>query len=283
MIHRPVMVEESMKYLALQKNGTYIDATLGAGGHSRAMLKHVGSRGTVLGIERDHELAKRMTREHVNKLIVEEGNYTDMKKFASRHKLNSISGVLFDLGLSSWHLEESRRGFSFQRDEVLDMRYSTSDDTRAAELVNTLSEKELADLFYTYGEERFSRKIAHAIVSARKSKRIIGTQELVEIISGVVKSRGKTHPATRVFQALRIAVNRELDAVREGIREAMRIVVPGGRVVAISYHSLEDRIIKDAFGEYGNVLTKKPVTPSYEEIAENSRARSAKLRAWENI
>lgn len=281
-MHRPVMVEETMKYLAPEKNGTYIDATLGAGGHALEILKR--ARGAVvLGIERDNDLAAYIRDEKIDGLIVEEGNYTDMKKIARKQHQKNIRGVLFDFGLSSWHLEKSGRGFSFQQNEPLDMRYSIRDNTRAAELLNTLSQDDLADIFYKYGEESNSRAIARAIVRARKEKRITTTRDLVDIISAVIKRRGKIHPATRVFQALRIAVNRELDAVREGIQEAMDLVATRGRVVAISYHSLEDRIVKHAFNSRGLAVTKKPLVPSRAEVESNPRARSARLRAWENV
>ncbi len=281
MIHKPVMAEETMKYLKPKKSGTYIDATLNGGGHAKMLLEALGSSGTLLGIERDHDLVAAMREKKLKGLVVEEGNYTDIKDFASAHKLKNIAGILFDFGFSSWHTDKSKRGFSFQKDEILDMRYSVHDAPSAAELVNMLSERELTDIFLTYGEESYARHIARAIVTARKKKRIFYTRELTDIISQVVTHRGKTHPATRVFQALRIAVNHELDAVRVGIREAMALVAPYGRVVAISYHSLEDRIVKKEFSAFGNVITKKPIAPQRAEILNNPRARSAKLRAWE--
>ncbi|MEK7576349.1 MAG: 16S rRNA (cytosine(1402)-N(4))-methyltransferase RsmH [Patescibacteria group bacterium] len=281
-IHEPVLLEEVIKYLDIKKNGVYIDATMNGGGHAQEILKRVGSKGTVLGIDRDEKLVNRIKKQHIKGLIAEEGNYIHMAQLAEKNHLQNIQGVLFDFGLSSWHLEQSHRGFSFMRDEVLDMRFSESDAITAAHIVNSYSEAELAKIFKLYGEMRYAHMLARAIVQERKSERILTTGRLVDIAKKYIRG-GKTHPATQLFQALRIAVNQELDAVRLGIIAAMRLVAPGGRVAAISFHSLEDRIVKNTFREFGQIITKKPILGTREEIIRNPRSRSAKLRAWENL
>ncbi len=274
MIHIPVLTKEVLTYLSPRKGGTYIDATLDGGGHTRAILKQIGPQGKVLGIEWDGEIAHIIKKEKIPNLIVVEDSYTNMSQIAVQHKIRKVDGVLFDFGMSSWHVEASGKGFSFMRDEVLDMRYSPRTKITAAEIINTYSEQKLADLFWRFGEERGARRIAKAIVNARKVSRIITTSDLVRVIS--------VRP-TKVFQALRIAVNDELNNVTEGLRVAMGLVREEGRVVAISFHSLEDRIVKQLFAVSGRVLTKKVVTSSRSEILDNPRARSARLRAWENV
>ncbi len=281
-IHEPVLLNEVMQYLNIKKGGIYIDATMNGGGHTQEILRRVGSKGTVLGIDRDGVLVDRIKKQQIKGLIAEEGNYIHMKEFAEKNRLENVQGILFDFGYSSWHIEESQRGFSFMRDEVLDMRFSTRETTTAASIVNGYSMSELAKIFKEYGEMRYAHTIARAIVQERKHGRILTTGKLIEIAKKYIHG-GKIHPATQLFQALRIAVNQELDAVRLGILAAMRLVAPGGRVVAISFHSLEDRIVKNTFRESGSVITKKPVSATREEIIQNPRARSAKLRAWENI
>ncbi len=271
-----------MEYLQPHKDGIYIDATLGGGGHTRAILEKTGPLGTVLGIEQDPEIAEKIKKENIKNLIIENTSYITMEKLATLHKLNRVDGVLFDFGMNSWHVDASGRGFSFQKDEVLDMRFDPSNNTSAAHIINQSTAHELEDIFRTYGEERRARQIAEAIVDERKNGRILTTERLVAIISRIVPKSAK-HPATRVFQALRIAVNRELDNVAEGLAAAFRLVSPGGRVVAIAFHSLEDRIVKQAMrnAEGGYMLTKKAVHASRAEYLENPRSRSAVLRVWE--
>lgn len=277
-IHEPVLVREVMQYLQVKKGGWYIDATMNGGGHTNEILKQAGRGGGVLGIERDPELIKKAKQKNGINLIVEESNYTNMEQLAKKHNLTTIDGILFDFGLSSWHLDASGRGFSFRRDEVLDMRFSQKDAETAAEIVNTYSESNLADIFMSYGEVRQARRVAHAITEARKKARILTTSDLVKICKRITPKG-----TAMVFQALRIAVNKELEAVQLGIAAAMRLVAPGGRIVAISFHSLEDRIVKNAFRTSGIVLTKKPVCASRDEMVKNPRAGSAKLRAWERV
>lgn len=271
-----------MEYLQPKRGGTYIDATLGAGGHTRAILEKIGYEGTVLGIEQDPELAEKIKEEHIKHLIIENASYITMEQLATSHTLDRVDGVLFDFGMNSWHIDASGRGFSFQKDEVLDMRFDPLNATSAAHIINQSTAHELEDIFRTYGEERRARKIAEAIVDERKNGRILTTERLVSVIGRIVPKSAK-HPATRVFQALRIAVNRELDNVAEGLAAALRLVSPGGRVVAIAFHSLEDRIVKQAMRntEGGVMLTKKAIRATRAEYLENTRSRSAVLRAWE--
>jgi len=274
-----------MEYLNIKKGGMYIDSTLNGGGHAKAILKRAGDTARVIGIERDHAIASRIRAENVRGLIVEEGNYTDMERIAQKHGIHEVDGVLFDFGMSSWHVDSSGRGFSFAVDEPLDMRYEPSEGGEsAAAVVNSYTADDLAKIFREYGEERYANRIAQKIVTERREKRITTSSRLSDIVASAVSRRGKIHPATRVFQALRIYVNQELDNMRVGIQAACALVVPKGRVVAISFHSLEDRIVKNLFrSTTGKVLTKKPVTPQQSEIAKNPRSRSALLRAWENI
>ncbi len=282
MIHNPVLVDKVIEYLQPRSGGIYIDATLGAGGHARMILEKIGSEGTVLGIEQDLELAKKIEEEHIKNLIIENASYITMEQLVKLHKLDRIDGVLFDFGMNSWHVDASGRGFSFSKDEVLDMRFDTLNDISAAHIINQSTSSELEDIFRTYGEERRARRIAEAIVEERKNGRILTTGRLTSIISRIVPKSAR-HPATRVFQALRIAVNRELDNVAEGLAAAFRLVSPGGRVVAIAFHSLEDRIVKQAMRDIGggHVLTKKAVRATRVEYLANPRSRSAVLRAWE--
>ncbi len=282
MIHKPVLIAEVMEYLQPRHGGTYIDATLGGGGHARAILEKIGFEGRVLGIEQDPELAEKIKKEHIKNLIIENTSYITMEQLATSHTLDRVDGVLFDFGMNSWHVDASGRGFTFSKDEVLDMRFDPSQSTSAAHIINQSTAHELEDIFRTYGEERRARQIAEAIVSDRKNGRILTTERLVSIISRIVPKSAK-HPATRVFQALRIVVNRELDNIAEGLAAAFRLVVPGGRVVAIAFHSLEDRIVKQSMraAHDGNMLTKKAVRAARVEYLENPRSRSAVLRAWE--
>lgn len=284
-IHEPVLLEETLTYLQPVEGGTYIDATLGAGGHTRAILKRIGPKGSVIGIERDLELAAKIQEKNIQGLHIVTGNYKDMKTMTEELAKKDINGVLFDFGFNSWHVDGAGRGFTFQKNEPLDMRYSTTEIMKASDIINTMSEAGLADIFFAYGEERAAKKIARAIVRERAERSIETTDDLSRIVCAAKKApaRGRIHPATKVFQALRIAVNNELQSIREGVRAAMDMVVPGGRVVAISFHSLEDRIVKELFRTEGLVLTKKPVIASRKEQIENPRARSAKLRAWEKV
>jgi 16S rRNA (cytosine1402-N4)-methyltransferase len=298
--HVPVLLKEAIDFLNVRRGGTYIDATVGLGGHSYEIAKRLGAPGHLIGLDKDPGALER-ARE---KLVVSRSSsvvgQTDWPMVELRHgsfadlandqRPTTIDGLLADLGVSSLQLSDATRGFSFQADGPLDMRMDPRSERTAEQVVNHLDERELADVIYEFGEERRSRRIARAIV---RSRPIRSTAHLAEVISAAARpmnqAERRIHPATRTFQALRIFVNRELDDLRALLEAAPRILKPGGRVVVISFHSLEDRIVKDAFREgankdkYFRVLTKKPVTASLEEQDRNPRARSAKLRAAERV
>ncbi len=279
-----MLLAEAVEALQVRPGKWYVDATLGGGGHTRAILD---CGGKVLGVDHDrraieratHELEKEIKRGNV---IVRKANFVEMSMLTKREHL-PISGILFDLGMSSLQLAE-KRGFSFV-DETLDMRMDEELGVTAKDLVNVLSQEELKMLFRRYGEETRAGSVAARIVDARKKRPIRAARELAQIISENRSVRG-LHPATKVFQALRIAVNDELNNLRKALPQAIELVQPGGRVVVISFHSLEDRIVKQCFRSYSDsgkasILTKKPVLPSQSEVAENPRSRSAKLRVAE--
>jgi len=291
--HKPVLLSEVVEYLNLRPGRKYIDATVGGGGHAAAIVE---KGGIVLGIDVDPqavEFAKRSLaakfKVQNSKFKIIRGNFKEIEKIAKENNFYPAAGILYDLGLSSWQLEQSGRGFSFQKDELLDMRADPDLKVTAADLVNGLTEPELTKLFEKYGEEKYARQIAGAIIRSRWDKPLRTSRELAEIASRSVRERGKRrleriHPATKVFQALRIAVNDELNNLQSSLPQAFGLLEPKGRLAVISYHSLEDRIVKNFFketGSRGKILTKKPVTPSEAEIVENLRARSAKLRAIE--
>jgi 16S rRNA (cytosine1402-N4)-methyltransferase len=285
-MHIPVLLKETMGYLDPQENGNYIDCTLNGGGHTREILKRNGPAGKVLGIELDKDIFEKIRNENIERLIPVNDSYLNIGKIAAESGFEGIKGILFDIGMSSWHVDESQRGFSFKNDEPLLMNYGDEEIT-AADIVNNFDEKEIERILDEYGEEKYSRKIARKIVEARRSEKIKSTFQLIEIIRESTPNdyhHGKIHFATRTFQALRIAVNRELENFRGALPEALSLLDKDGRLVAISFHSLEDKIIKDFLkdreqkGEI-EILTKKPVGPGEEEIIRNPRSRSAKLRA----
>jgi 16S rRNA (cytosine1402-N4)-methyltransferase len=274
--HEPVMVAEVLRFL--DGASTVIDATLGAGGHAEALLTAGVDR--VIGLDRDPEAIEFATR----RLAGFGERFTAVQtRFSQLPAENRVDGVLYDLGVSSMQLDRPERGFSYRADGPLDMRMGP-DDERAMDVVNEGSEEELARIVFEYGEERRSRRVASAIVRARSRAPIRTTDELARVVASALGARrGGPHPARRTFQALRIAVNRELEELSASLPRAVEALAPGGRVVAISYHSLEDRIVKRFVNgrEDLEALTKKPLTPSAEEAARNPRARSAKLRAAE--
>ncbi len=310
MIHIPVLLREVIEYLNPQLGRKFIDATINGGGHALAILEHIIPGGKLLGIEWDGELLKRLETQiqhsqFKNNAVLINDSYSNLERIAEDNDFKNVQGVIFDLGMSSWHLEESGGGFSFAKDEPLDMRFSRRADDdggpTAAEIINKYREEELAKILKENGDERFARQIAGAIVKARKEKPIMTTFQLVEIIknstpfwyrrsriprrsaSGTLRGR---HFATKTFQALRIAVNNELENIRSGIGQAKNILAAGGRLAVISFHSLEDRIVKNFFREENKkgdlkILTKKPVKAGLAEITANPRARSAKLRVAE--
>ena len=294
--HVPVLLKEAIDFLAVRRGGTYIDATVGLGGHSCEIAKRLGAPGHLIGLDKD-PAALAIARE---KLAPEGRDWPEITllhrsfaEIAKGQKPATVDGILADIGVSSLQLDDAARGFSFQADGPLDMRMDPRGERTAEQVVNHLDERQLADVIYEFGEERRSRRIARAIC---RSRPIRSTAHLADVISAAARpmNRGqdkhdrRIHPATLTFQALRIFVNRELDDLKALLEAAPRILKPGGRVVVISFHSLEDRIVKDAFREgaqegYFRVLTKKPVTATEEESDRNPRARSAKLRAAEKV
>ena len=292
--HSPVMVKEVLSWLLPRTASSICDGTVGNGGHAEALLNEM--EGTLIGIDRDEE-ALAVCRRHLSRygerVVLIKGLFVDLPLHLNQAGFQRTDGVLLDLGVSSRQLDDPKRGFSFQSDGPLDMRMDQSSGRTAADLVNSLPESELADLIYQYGEERFSRRIARAIVQARLDHLFRTTRELVAVITDAVPAayrNGRIHCATRTFQALRIAVNREIETLEVALRGMVGILRPGGRIAVISFHSLEDRIVKHTFRALSTgddarlkVLTKKPQLPTDEERRSNSRARSAKLRVAERI
>jgi 16S rRNA (cytosine1402-N4)-methyltransferase len=293
--HVPVLLKEAIDFLAVRRGGTYIDATVGLGGHSLEIAKRLGAPGHLIGLDKD-PAALGIARKRLTSVGVSPANrdwpeitllHASFAEIGRRFPSAVADGILADLGVSSLQFNDPARGFSFQAEGPLDMRMDPQAELTAEQVVNHLDERELADVIYEFGEERRSRRIARAIV---RSRPIRTTAQLAEIVSAAARpmKHGRIHPATRTFQALRIFVNRELDGLRKLLEAVPQLLKPGGRLVIISFHSLEDRIVKDAMregakqGQY-RLLTKKPVTPSEEEIDLNPRARSAKLRAAERV
>jgi 16S rRNA (cytosine1402-N4)-methyltransferase len=294
--HVPVLLQEAIRFLNVRPGGTYVDATLGYAGHSSAIARALGAGGRLIAFDRDPE-AMEIARGKLAGLAEELGaampavdfHDVEFSQAAERLEPGSVDGVLADFGVSSMQLDQAHRGFSFQAEGFLDMRMNPRQELTAAQVVNQAGEKELADLIYEFGEERRSRRIARAIVRARP---ITTTAELARIVSAAAptmkheRGRHQIHPATRTFQALRIYVNDELGEIRALLDEAPRLLKPEGRLVVISFHSLEDRLVKDALREGARqgiyeVLTRKPVVAEEQETESNPRARSAKLRAAE--
>ncbi|MBI2625008.1 MAG: 16S rRNA (cytosine(1402)-N(4))-methyltransferase RsmH [Candidatus Nealsonbacteria bacterium] len=288
-MHIPVLQKEVIEYLDIQPNENFVDCTFGEGGHSAVMLENNGPNGKVLGIEADEELIG--NAKYGNRLILVNDSYANLKKIVEKYNFQPIQGILLDLGMSSWHLEKSGRGFSFQRDEPLDMRYSLQNRLTAETIVNFWSKTETERILKEYGEERFARQIVERIVEERKRKQIKTTFSLLEIIREAVPGwykRRKIHFATKTFQALRIAVNDELNNLKYALPQALEILDSGGKLLVISFHSLEDKIVKEFFKNNSKegkikILTKKTVKPSFEEVKHNPRSRSAKLRAAQKI
>ena len=286
--HRSVLLKEALEALALREDGIYVDATFGAGGHSRAILAALGPLGKLVAFDVDPSVHARTDVPSDPRFILIRGNFRHLDAALQFRKLTSVDGVLFDLGVSSMQLDSASRGFGFtaaaKSDALLDMRMDSSQGISAAEYIAETSERELANVIHEYGEERHARKIARAI--KRHQPRTTG--EVARIVSAAVHVPGRReriHPATRTFQALRIAVNDELGALEDGLEAATRMLRPGGRLVAISFHSLEDRIVKNKMRSDPRLrpLYKKPLVPTEQERAQNPRSRSAKLRAAERI
>ena len=286
--HVPVLRQEAIELLNVQPDGFYIDATLGAGGHAEEILRRL-EMGKLLGIDRDRAAlaaARERLRDSGEKLIVMHGDFAQIDALHAASGLPPANGLLADLGMSSLQLDDASRGFSFNIPGPLDMRMDTSAGATAADLVNRASERDLAELIFKLGEERHSRRIARAIVKGRPYRL---TTELAQVVTRAIPSRAALHhihPATRTFQALRLAVNRELECLESLLAKALGVLKPGGRVVILSFHSLEDRMVKRAFQAWqhegrARILTRKVVRPREEEMRANPRSRSAKLRAAE--
>jgi 16S rRNA (cytosine1402-N4)-methyltransferase len=295
MAHIPVLLKEVIAQLDPRSGAIVIDATAGEGGHVIELARRVAPQGGVVAIDRDAEalsrLKERVAHEHLEDVVTTvHGTFADVAEIAQEHRAAPADGILFDLGFSSWQLEESGRGFTFQRDEPLDMRFDTTDTTSPAarDVVNSSSVAELEYILHTYGEERHAARIAREIVRRRKHKKITTTTELVAIIEELIPRRGRLHPATKTFQALRIAVNDELLHIERGLQGARTILAPGGRIVVISFHSLEDRLVKTMFRSwedngFGTRINKKVITANFHEVRENPRSRSAKLRVFSAV
>jgi 16S rRNA (cytosine1402-N4)-methyltransferase len=302
--HQPVLYHESLKYLQPRSEGKYIDGTLGAGGHAEGILTASSPGGIVLGLDVDNQalnIAKKRLSIFGNRCILRQASYAEMIDQIKPLGWDCVDGVLLDLGLSSMQLDTAERGFSFLKEAPLDMRFNPNKGMTAAELVNTLSEKEITNTIWNYSEDPRSRQIARLIIENRP---IYTTTELAGLIlRAYLGKRGKTHPATCTFQALRIAVNNELEVLEKGLENSLKAVCAGGRIAIITFHSLEDRIVKQFFKRESidcicppeqpfctcehqaalKLITKKPVKPSQEEIANNPRSRSAKMRVAEKI
>ncbi len=300
MVHVPVLQKEVLEYLNPKPNENFIDCTIGEGGHALSILEKIFPKGKLFGIDWSPELVKSLKLKVQNSKICKRvilfcDNFANLKEIIKRENFGPVSGILFDLGLSSWHLEKSKRGFSFLRDELLDMRYHENSKFKmqnakltAEKIVNDWPQTKIENILRDYGEERFAKRIAKKIVETRKIKPMIKkTFQLVELIKKAVPGwylHQKRHFATKTFQALRIAVNQELKNLERALPQALEILKPGGRLVIISFHSLEDRIVKNLFRigakkNFLKILTKKPITPSQRETEINPRSRSAKLRA----
>jgi 16S rRNA (cytosine1402-N4)-methyltransferase len=289
--HEPVMVAEVVRCLAPERGGVFVDCTVGAGGHSRALLEGGATR--LLAIDRDPSalaLAREALSAWASRVEFVHADYKSLARILDARNLAEVDGVLADLGVSSMQLDAPGRGFSFRRDEPLDMRMDPTEGPTVAELLADADEKTLADVIYQYGEERFARRIARAIVATRESQPIGTTSELAGLVRRVVGRRGRIDPATRTFQALRIWVNRELEGLDAFLREAVDRLRTGGRLAVVAFHSLEDRVVKHTFRALAaggapvvRLLTKRPLVPDEAEVSANPRARSARLRAVERL
>jgi 16S rRNA (cytosine1402-N4)-methyltransferase len=301
--HTPVLFEEVITLLQPQANGRYLDGTVGAGGHTAGILEASAPTGRVLGLDKDPEAiayAQKRLAKYGERVILVNASYTAMAQVAAAHSFTDLDGILLDLGLSSRQLDDPARGFSFMKEGPLDMRFDPTQGETAADLINNLSEAELADIFWRYGEENRSWYYARIIVAERPFTR---TTELADVIAANTRQRGRRHPATKIFQALRIAVNKELEAVETGVLAAIDLLKPDGRLAVISFHSLEDRFVKQTFRRLSQDktpppgfpaandsrpaivrrITRKAVQAAAAETEQNPRSRSARLRVVEKI
>ena len=306
-VHKSVLLNESIEGLNIKPDGIYVDGTLGGAGHSSHILEKLSPNGRLIGIDRDEDALKAAKEKLVNyeNVTYYHGNHDDIKEILNNLNIEKVDGILLDLGVSSYQLDERNRGFSYLGENDLDMRMDKSQKLTAKEVVNEYPEEELANLIYEYGEERFSRQIARNICISRKEKTIKTTKDLVEIIEkSIPKSKQKDgHPAKRTFQAIRIEVNDEIKPLYQTVVDSIDCLKSGGRLCIITFHSLEDRAVKNAYNDQegkcicppglpycacgavkkGKNITKKPIIPTKEEMKENSRSKSAKLRIFEKI
>lgn len=303
--HKPVMLENCIKELNIKKDGIYVDGTLGGAGHSKEILKKISNKGLLIGIDRDEEALKAAhenLKEFRNVIYIHD-NHDNIKNILQKLEIERVDGILLDLGVSSYQLDERNRGFSYLGENILDMRMDRSQSLTAKDIVNKYKEEELANIIYEYGEERFSRKIAKNICEYRKEREITTTKELVDIIEKSIpkKLQNDGHPAKRTFQAIRIEVNNEIKPLYETVLNCIECLKSGGRLVIITFHSIEDRAVKKAMIEakgkcvcpkdlpycvcgaksLGEIITKKPIIATEEERKENPRSKSAKLRVFE--
>ncbi len=303
--HKPVLLDETINGLNIKPNGIYVDGTLGGAGHSNHILKRLSSKGLLIGIDRDEEAlsaAKERLKDFQNVKYVH-GNHDEIEEILKELDIDKVDGILLDLGVSSYQLDQRERGFSYLGNNELDMRMDKSQELTAKEVINNYPEEKLANIIYEYGEERFSRQIAKNVCEYRKSKKIETTEELVQIIEKSIPSFAKKdgHPAKRTFQAIRIEVNDEIRPLYETVRKNIKHLKPGGRLCIITFHSLEDRAVKNAYIDAqgkctcpkdlpycvcgvkseGKIINKKPIIATKEEQEENSRSKSAKLRIFE--
>lgn len=292
-LHKPVMYREVIEYLNLEKGDLIVDATVGLAGHAKLILERIIPNGRLIGIDRDKEslqIARETLKDYRGNFELYHGDFRHLDKIFEFFKISACDGILFDLGLSSFQIESPERGFSFQSDGPLDMRMDRNSYISAYDLINNLTKKEISSILRSFGGERYSNRISNLIVKEREDHPISTTGQLTKIILRAVPYRGyqKIHPATRTFQALRIAVNRELEALEETIEKSVDFLREGARVCVVSFHSLEDRIVKRKFKYFSSIrklkiVTPKPLIPSSTEITENPRSRSAKLRIAEKI
>lgn len=306
--HISVLLEESVQNLNINKDGIYVDCTMGGGGHSEKIVSELSAKGTLVGIDRDEEAlaASKQRLSRYDNVIYVHDNFHNIKNILANQGITEVDGIIADLGVSSYQIDNRDRGFSYMEDNRLDMRMDTTSDFDAYKLVNTYSEQQLADVIFRYGEEKFSRKIAKAIVEKRAVRPIETTLELVEIIKKVIPERFRqkgSHPAKRTFQALRIEVNGEIEPLSQAVEDMFDCLKKGGRLSIITFHSLEDRIVKTKYNELsqgctcppdfpicvcgktprGKVITKKPILPTDNECEQNKRSKSAKLRIIEKL
>ena len=296
MIHQPVLLKEVLKIFNPKPNQNFIDATLGEGSHSIEILKKTAPKGKILGIEFDSVLIKEAEKNFKKfnlekRVILVNDNFSNLEKIVKKNNFFDFEGILFDLGISKWHFKKSKRGFSFQKNEILDLRINPKFQTlKGFEILNLWQKPEIEKILREFGEIKIAKKIAEEIIKERKIKPIINTFDLIKVLEKFSKflkrKNQKIHFATKVFMALRIAVNNEIENLKEGLNQAFKVLKVNKKIVVISFHSLEDRIVKNFFKELKQkklvkVLTKKPIVPSIEEIQKNPSARSAKLRAIE--